>query len=408
MALITLQNSRQIQTAPSTTLVAAQSFKQSYLTDFVAYLDRSEGTSRTHIINLRQFACFMNFNGIVNPTRQDIINYRDWLSSEHIAIELSESVQGWQYRLDSTGHTFMVTCKPATIRLYLQSVKQLFGYLSSNGLYPNVASQIHGPKVQSNIHKKDALTPSEVLDIEHGIVDKATQKTEAQAHCAKDTQGRIQRSTEQGKRMYAMYLLAVNAGLRTIEISRANVRDIECKGNQAYIYIWGKGHSEADQKKPIAIEVYKAVKDYIDSRTDNPSANSPLFVSTGNRSFGKRIATTTISKMLKKAMVQAGYDSERLTAHSLRHTTGTCVQELTGNLYSTQQYMRHSNPATTEIYLHNESEKQDANIANQLYDFYHNTPSSPSQPQSNILDGLTTSQLDDVMAYIQKIKSERA
>ena len=58
----------------------------------------------------------------------------------------------------------------------------------------------------------------------------------------------MKRSTEQGKRLYAMYLLAVNAGLRTIEISRANIKDLETKGGKTWLYIWGKGHSEADQK----------------------------------------------------------------------------------------------------------------------------------------------------------------
>ena len=76
--------------------------------------------------------------------------------------------------------------------------------------------------------------------------------------------------------------------------------------------------------------------------------------------------------MLKKAMQQAGFDSERITAHSLRHTAGNTVMELTGdNLFITQQYMRHANPTTTEIYLHRDTEKQEADIAQKLYDHYH-------------------------------------
>ena len=75
--------------------------------------------------------------------------------------------------------------------------------------------------------------------------------------------------------------------------------------------------------------------------------------------------------MLKKAMQDAGYNSERLTAHSLRHTAGTAVMEMTGDLYRTQQYMRHSNPATTEIYLHVNTDRQDAETARDLYAYYH-------------------------------------
>ena len=168
-----------------------------------------------------------------------------------------------------------------------------------------------------------------------------------------------------------MYLLAVNAGLRTIELSRANIKDIEVKNGQAAIYIWGKGHTEPDQKKPLAPEVYQAIREYLNTRADRPTANSPLFVSTGNRSGGQRIAETTISRMLKKAMQGAGYDSDRITAHTLRHTAGTNVMNLTGNIYTAQNYMRHSNPATTEIYLHNDTTAAEAETARALYNLYH-------------------------------------
>ena len=126
---------------------------------------------------------------------------------------------------------------------------------------------------------------------------------------------------------------------------------------------------------------------------------SPLFVSTGNRSGGKRIAETTISRMLKEAMKEAGYNSERLTAHSLRHTAGTAVQELTGNLYQTQKYMRHSNPATTEIYLHNETEKQEAGIAQRLYNLYHGKDSSDNTQRATleaIIENMTPDQVDQL------------
>ena len=218
----------------------------------------------------------------------------------------------------------------------------------------------------------------------------------AQAEAAaKDTAGRIQRSTEQGKRLYAMYLLSVNAGLRTIEISRANEKDLETKGGQTWLYIWGKGRTEPDQKKPIAPEVAAAIRDYLESRTDRPTTASPLFVSTGNRSGGKRIATTTISTMLKRAMQEAGFNSERLTAHSLRHTAGTAVQELTGDIYTTQKYMRHSNPATTEIYLHNDTEKNEIGIAQRLYNLFHGKDNeSPKEKLAQVIDRLNPAQIE--------------
>ena len=128
--------------------------------------------------------------------------------------------------------------------------------------------------------------------------------------------------------------------------------------------------AEPDQKKPLAKEVLAAIREYLSCRP-GASAAEPLFTSTGNRSGGKRLAPSTISTQLKNALRQAGFNSNRITAHSLRHTAGTSVQELTGNIYLTQVYMRHSNPATTEIYLHNNTDQAEAAIAQRLYEYYH-------------------------------------
>lgn len=362
----------QLQTTSTYTAMPEQDLQPQLFNDFVSWIDRSENTTRAYIINLRQFAVWLNYSSITRPVREDIISYRDYLCTEHYAIQLdSESLNGWKYRTDRVGNRIRVQCKPNTIAQYLRSVCQFFRWTASNGLYPNIATSIHAPKVKHDIHRKDALTVEEVQAIEKSISAKTSEKLTKAGTAKKDTAGRIQRTTEQGKRLYAMYLLAVNAGLRTIELARANIKDIEVKGGCVWLYVWGKGHTEPDAKKPLAPEVKEAIDEYLKSRTDKPTGTSPLFVATGNRSGGKRLATTTISTMLKKAMQEAGFNSERLTAHSLRHTAGTNVQELTGNIYLTQRYMRHSNPATTEIYLHVDTERQEIEIATQLYNLYH-------------------------------------
>jgi integrase/recombinase XerD len=380
--------------APAHELTAA------LFTEFVQYIDRGEATTRTYIINLRQFAAWMKFAAIVRPVRQDIINYREWLTAEHEAITLDpDTPAGWSYRTDGSNRPVKVICKPNTVKAYLRSVCQFFAWTAASGYYPNIAANIHAPKVDNAQHKKDHFTPAQVLTIENSIAQKAQEATTAAGEQRKDTAGRVQRSTEQGARLMAMYQLAVNCGLRTIELSRANVRDIRVTDGNAVMYIWGKGHSEPDQKKPLAPEVYAAVKEYLTTRTDRPTGNSPLFVSTGNRSKGQRIDPTTISKMLKEAMRNAGFDSDRLTAHSLRHSTGTAVQSLTGDLMQTQKYMRHSNPMTTEIYIH-EGEAESikaAGLAQQLYNLYHGTQATdPRSRLEQSIAKLTPAQIEQL------------
>ncbi len=370
---------------------------------FVSYLDRCEQTAKCYTSNLHHFAAWMNYNGITEPLRKDILSYRDWLLSEHEAIDFMAMAPGWRYRTDKNGNPIVTACKPSTTRLYMQSVKQLFKWTALNGIYPDIAAQVHTPKTRNDIHKRDCFSPSEVLTIEQTIAEKASDRAEKQAQERKDTAGRIQRTTEQGKRLYAMFLLATNAGLRTVELARANVKDFETKGGQSWLYVWGKGHTEADTRKPLAAEVAEALREYLSSRTDRPTGNSPLFVSTGNRSNGKRIASTTISKMLKGAMIDAGFNSERLTAHSLRHTAGTAVQELTGDIYKTQKFMRHQNPATTEIYLHNGTEKEEAEIAENLYNLYHGREKAQGAELMSMIDKLSPAQIEALTAYLKAI-----
>ena len=356
----------------SSAAIEAQPIGQKLFARFLVYLDRAPKTTRTYLTNLRQFFAWTLYAGATRPERQHVIDYREWLTSEHDSITLdAHSARGWAYILDRAGNRRRIACKPNTVKQYLQSVKQFFAWTATEGIYPNIAVNVHAPKV-TDAHRKDSLTPLEVLTVEKSIVRTAAAAQAAAGIAIKDKAGRTQRAAEQGKRLLAVYLLAVNAGLRTVEISRANVRDLERKNGNAYLYVWGKGHTEPDAKKPIAPAVYEAIRDYLRSRADNPKGTSPLFVATGNRSHAQRLAPTTISKLLKHAMQAAGYDSERLTAHSLRHTAGQSVMTVTGdNIYQTQLYMRHTSPKTTEIYLENNSTQTDAAIAQRLFDYYH-------------------------------------
>ena len=354
----------------NTAITPADELRPALFNDFIKYVDRSERTAATYITDLRQFAAWLAFKAIRRPERPDVIAYRDYLGREHEAIQYDRAA-GWRYRTDRNGKRYTITCKPATVRQYLRAVRAFFSWTSTEGYYPDIARGVHAPKVRHDVHKKDALKAADVLAIEKSIESAAGARVEAAAGAAKDTAGRISRATEQGKRLFAIYVLAVNAGLRTIEISRANVRDLEYKNGAAVLYVWGKGHTEPDARKPLAPGVYEAIRDYLDSRSDRPTPNSPLFVATGNRSGGRRIAPATISKQLKKAMQAAGYNSDRITAHSLRHTAGSNAMLLTGDLFTVQQYMRHASPVTTEIYIHVETEELEAQTARDLYDLYH-------------------------------------
>lgn len=336
--------------------ISHQNFNTSLFSRFIDYTDRKKSTTKGYLNCLKQFARWLSANQIYQPTREDIKAYKEHLATAGFA----------------TG----------TQQQYLRAVKHFFKWTASEGLYPNIADNIHGAKTRHDIHKKDALSRDDVSRIA-------------------DT---IERETEQGKRLFAMYLLCITCGLRTIEISRANIEDIKTVGGRTYLYVQGKGHDDKDAPVLIIPEVKDAISDYISSRTDKHNGKSPLFVSTSNRSKGERMAATTISSTLKSMLVDAGFDSDRITAHSLRHTSGTGAYKATGNIYLAQKHQRHCDPSTTEIYIHAE-EREERNTEQQVYNYYFGDRVSIDKKQIAIqlISNLDADNVDRVIDYIKSL-----
>ncbi|MFM2765152.1 tyrosine-type recombinase/integrase [Limosilactobacillus fermentum] len=162
----------------------------------------------------------------------------------------------------------------------------------------------------------------------------------------------IPQDTLKGKRDYAMLALMLTMGLRTIEVSRANVGDIRTQGDAVVLYVQGKGHVDKDALVRMPNHVETAVRTYLKARKAS-DPQSPLFASTSHQNAGQRMTTRSISGIVKSSFIAAGYDSPRLTAHSTRHTSATLSLLNGATLQETQQLLRHVNLQTTEIYAHN-------------------------------------------------------
>ncbi len=67
--------------------------------------------------------------------------------------------------------------------------------------------------------------------------------------------------------------------------------------------------------------------------------------------MGERLTTRSISFIAKEGLKGIGLDERSYTAHSLRHTGPTNILRTTGDLEQTRLFCRHSNPATTLIYV---------------------------------------------------------
>ena len=302
-------------------LTTAQQYTLSYITPelvtrWASYIDASERTIDTYTKGVKQFFIFIFDRNITQPQREDVITYRDYLLTTH---------------------------KPTTVQIYLESVKIFFRWTAQEGLYPNIADRVKGVRLDKE-HKKDYLTTAQV----------------------KRLLSSIDRTTVQGLRDYAILSLMVTTGLRTISIINANIEDIRTAGDSTALYYKGKGHNEKAIYVKLAPPVEDAIRDYMSTRKGT-SASDPLFTSEAHRNTGERLTTRSIRRIVKTRFLNVGLNSDRITAHSLRHTAGTLNLLNGGTLEETRQLLDHSNINTTLIYSHaleranNNSEQRIAN-----------------------------------------------
>lgn len=293
----------------ATTAVITEELYKSW----VSYIDAAPKTVETYTKAIRQFFKYLSEHNIQRPERQDIIAYRDYLKEEH---------------------------KPTTVQSYIAAVKLFFQWTNQEGLYPNIADRIKGAKLD-NEHKKDYLTSKQAARL------LAT----------------VDRSTLQGLRDYAILSLMVTTGLRTVSIIKANIEDIRTIGNDTALFYQGKGHEEKATLVKLAEPVENAIRDYLKARGEKDSA-APLFCSIANKNAGERMTTRSISRIAKNHLIAAGLESDRLTAHSLRHTAATLALLNNAKPEEVQQMLDHQNLNTTLIYSHaldrmkNDSEKK--------------------------------------------------
>ena len=149
-----------------------------------------------------------------------------------------------------------------------------------------------------------------------------------------------------------MISLIATCGLRTIEVIRANVEDIRTLGDATVLFVQGKGRGDKKEFVKLSEPVVKALQEYLTER-GHVKPNEPLFVSESRRNAGKRLTTRTVSGICKQAMKKAGYDSPRLTAHSLRHSAATLALMAGVELTEVSAFMRHSSIGVTMVYAHN-------------------------------------------------------
>jgi len=274
---------------------------------FIESQDVRANSKNTYRRSLKGFLAWIIKNSINTPTRNEILQYKAYLSSKIENDKLSA----------------------LTASNYLVSVRKFYEWAEGMKLYPNIAKGIKGFK-RAKGFRKDPLTVGQIKEL-FKIVDT---------------------STLQGKRDYALLNLLVRTGLRTIEIVRANIEDIRQESGEAILDIQGKGRDSKDDFVLLTDSTLKPILAYLQVR-GSVEDKAPLFTSLSDRNKNQRLTTKSISRIVKAYLRAINLDSKKLTAHSLRHTAITLSLKAGATIQEAQALGRHADINTTMIYAHN-------------------------------------------------------
>lgn len=265
-------------------------------------MDVSERTKEIYARNIGYYAEWLNSEGRAGDRRADFVAYKSFLMGKYAA---------------------------STISAYMSSVRMFYKWACSEGfLRFDITTGVKGPAKPRGF-RKDPLS----IDQAKALID-------------------VGKDDPDALRDRALVSLLLHTGIRTIEASRADVGDVRNMAGHTVLFIQGKGHAEKDEFVILTPSTIQTLSAYIETR-GRLEASAPLFASESNRNNGGRLTTRSISRIARERMDEAGIRSDRITAHSLRHTAVTLALLGGATVQEAQAMARHSSVNTTMIYAHN-------------------------------------------------------
>lgn len=150
-----------------------------------------------------------------------------------------------------------------------------------------------------------------------------------------------ERSTPVGLRNFAMMMLVARLGLRSIEIARLELRDVDWRAGELVV----RGKARRHDRLPLPAEVGEALVAYLSSGR-NPADAGHLFLTC--RTPRGPIRADLVGDVVERACLRAGLP--RVGPHRLRHALAGELLRQGSGLVAISQVLRHRDLATTALY----------------------------------------------------------
>lgn len=211
-----------------------------------------------------------------------------------------------------------------TATAYLTAVRLFYGWLEGRRIYPNIAKGVRSAN-RSGKYQRQYLTPEQVAALLSQYAP--------------------------GSRDYALVNLAVRTGLRTIEISRARIQDLTVKQGRRVLMVHGKGRDHREDYVILTDKAIAPIMEYLETYRTGAALGEPLFTNESRNGNGQALTTRSIRAIVGRGLDAIGLTTREYTAHSLRHTAAVHMIKAGKSLDEVQGELRHTSPATTQIYL---------------------------------------------------------
>lgn len=221
-------------------------------------------------------------------------------------------------------HESQAGLKPATLARRISALRTFFRFLVREKVTrENLAKLLDAPRIQRRL--PEVLTVAEV----EALIS------------ACDTR------TPYGIRDRAILELMYSSGLRVSEVVLLEFQHLDLE--EQMLRLWGKGFKE--RIVPFGERAKEALLAYL--------KGARRFLLKGRRSkyifisgpTGKPLSRQSVWNMVKRCALQAGI-TKHITPHTLRHTFATHLLEGGAELRVVQEFLGHSDIATTQVYTH--------------------------------------------------------
>jgi site-specific recombinase XerD len=149
------------------------------------------------------------------------------------------------------------------------------------------------------------------------------------------------RSSSKGIRDFAILMLVARLGLRSAEVARLELDDIDWRAGEIVV----RGKARRQDRLPLPNEVGEALSDYLcKARPSTPVRQVFLACKAPRRA----IRPDLVSDVTRRACERVGVP--RVGAHRLRHGLATEMLRRGATIIEVSQVLRHSDLATTAVY----------------------------------------------------------